>query len=72
MYLVQILSSWAVTRAPSRGSSSDTSRRTVALMLTQWYGLAGFMRRMVIRGFARIHWTFLRCEATFTRTVDPE
>ena len=71
MYFVQILSSWAVTRAPSRGSSSETSRLTVRLMLIQWYGFAGFTSRMVSRGLARIHSTFLRCEATLTRTVDP-
>ena len=34
MYFVQILSSWAVTLAPS-GPSSGTSFTTVHLMLTQ-------------------------------------
>jgi hypothetical protein len=71
VYLVQILSTCAVTRAPSRGSSSETSRFTVHLRLTQWYGFAGFIRRTVSRGFARIHWTFFRWDATLTSTVEP-
>src|SRR5262249_26040673 len=35
VYLVQILSTWVVTRFPSCGSSSETSRLTVHLMLSQ-------------------------------------
>ena len=36
VYFTQIRSSWSVTRWPSAGSSSEISRLTTVLRLSQW------------------------------------